>query len=143
MKSICKIFINKWPIAFVQFKIGASLFSSNIGSGSFVGLAGTGAASGIAVASYELNVSPVESHQKLPKATPMKRYLYFIKVFVHFLFEDQSILTKFERVALQMRRHSRSLSLRNAFVFSTMILLCSDSHNGCCVKSWIWRGPYN
>lgn len=38
-------------------QVGASLFSSNIGSGSFVGLAGTGAASGIAVASYELNVS--------------------------------------------------------------------------------------
>ncbi|KAK7463965.1 hypothetical protein BaRGS_00038047 [Batillaria attramentaria] len=37
------------------FAVGASLFSSNIGSGSFVGLAGTGAASGIAVASYELN----------------------------------------------------------------------------------------
>ncbi|XP_046584860.1 sodium/glucose cotransporter 4-like [Haliotis rubra] len=37
------------------FAIGASLFSSNIGSGSFIGLAGTGAASGIAVASYELN----------------------------------------------------------------------------------------
>ncbi|CAC5389578.1 SLC5A9 [Mytilus coruscus] len=36
--------------------IGASLFASNIGSGSFVGLAGTGAANGIAVASYELNV---------------------------------------------------------------------------------------
>ncbi|XP_071167276.1 sodium/glucose cotransporter 4-like isoform X1 [Mytilus edulis] len=35
--------------------IGASLFASNIGSGSFVGLAGTGAANGIAVASYELN----------------------------------------------------------------------------------------
>uniref|UniRef100_A0A2C9K3P1 Sodium/glucose cotransporter 4 n=2 Tax=Biomphalaria glabrata TaxID=6526 RepID=A0A2C9K3P1_BIOGL len=37
------------------FAVGASLFSSNIGSGSFVGLAGTGAANGIAVASYELN----------------------------------------------------------------------------------------
>ncbi|XP_012935634.1 sodium/glucose cotransporter 4 [Aplysia californica] len=37
------------------FAIGASLFSSNIGSGSFIGLGGTGAASGIAVASYELN----------------------------------------------------------------------------------------
>lgn len=48
--------MNNWLIA-VVFKIGASLFSSNIGSGSFVGLAGTGAASGIAVASYELNVS--------------------------------------------------------------------------------------
>ncbi|XP_050400513.1 sodium/glucose cotransporter 4 [Patella vulgata] len=37
------------------FAIGASLFSSNIGSGSFIGLAGTGAANGLAVASYELN----------------------------------------------------------------------------------------
>ena len=41
---------------FLFLQVGASLFSSNIGSGSFVGLAGTGAASGIAVASYELNV---------------------------------------------------------------------------------------
>ena len=41
---------------FLYLQVGASLFSSNIGSGSFVGLAGTGAASGIAVASYELNV---------------------------------------------------------------------------------------
>lgn len=52
--------MNNWLIA-VVFKIGASLFSSNIGSGSFVGLAGTGAASGIAVASYELNVSSIIS----------------------------------------------------------------------------------
>ncbi|XP_048196891.1 solute carrier family 5 member 4-like [Perognathus longimembris pacificus] len=35
-----------WPM-------GASLFASNIGSGHFVGLAGTGAASGIAVAAFE------------------------------------------------------------------------------------------
>ncbi|XP_056157787.1 sodium/glucose cotransporter 2 [Lampris incognitus] len=37
-----------WPV-------GASLFASNIGSGHFVGLAGTGAASGIAVGAYEWN----------------------------------------------------------------------------------------
>uniref|UniRef100_A0A8C5A8U1 Solute carrier family 5 member 2 n=1 Tax=Gadus morhua TaxID=8049 RepID=A0A8C5A8U1_GADMO len=37
-----------WPV-------GASLFASNIGSGHFVGLAGTGAASGIAVGSFEWN----------------------------------------------------------------------------------------
>ncbi|XP_076825939.1 sodium/glucose cotransporter 4-like [Clavelina lepadiformis] len=37
------------------FPIGASLFSSNIGSGSFVGLAGTGAAAGIAVGAFEWN----------------------------------------------------------------------------------------
>ncbi|XP_053116752.1 sodium/glucose cotransporter 2 isoform X5 [Hemicordylus capensis] len=37
-----------WPI-------GASLFASNIGSGHFVGLAGTGAANGLAVAGFEWN----------------------------------------------------------------------------------------
>ncbi|KAM6166042.1 putative glucose sensor protein SLC5A4 [Erethizon dorsatum] len=39
-----------WPM-------GASLFASNIGSGHFVGLAGTGAASGIAVAAFESHSS--------------------------------------------------------------------------------------
>ncbi|XP_068233060.1 sodium/mannose cotransporter SLC5A10-like isoform X2 [Palaemon carinicauda] len=34
--------------------VGASLFASNIGSGHFIGLAGAGAASGIAVAGFEL-----------------------------------------------------------------------------------------
>ncbi|XP_038618446.1 sodium/glucose cotransporter 1-like isoform X1 [Tachyglossus aculeatus] len=37
-----------WPI-------GASLFASNIGAGHFVGLAGTGAASGIAIGAFEWN----------------------------------------------------------------------------------------
>ncbi|XP_054436919.1 sodium/myo-inositol cotransporter 2 isoform X2 [Pteronotus mesoamericanus] len=37
-----------WPV-------GASLFASNIGSGHFVGLAGSGAAAGISVAAYEFN----------------------------------------------------------------------------------------
>uniref|UniRef100_A0A8D0A8B2 Sodium/glucose cotransporter 2 n=1 Tax=Sander lucioperca TaxID=283035 RepID=A0A8D0A8B2_SANLU len=36
-------------------QVGASLFASNIGSGHFVGLAGTGAASGIAVGGFEWN----------------------------------------------------------------------------------------
>jgi len=35
--------------------IGASLFASNIGSGHFIGLAGSGAASGIGIAAFELN----------------------------------------------------------------------------------------
>ena len=39
------------------FKVGASLFASNIGSGHFIGLAGTGAASGIGIAAFELSVS--------------------------------------------------------------------------------------
>ncbi|KAJ8026497.1 Sodium/myo-inositol cotransporter 2 [Holothuria leucospilota] len=36
-----------WPV-------GASLFASNIGTGHFIGLAGTGAASGVAVGAYEI-----------------------------------------------------------------------------------------
>ncbi|MBN3306904.1 SC5A1 protein, partial [Amia calva] len=36
-------------------QIGASLFASNIGSGHFVGLAGTGAAAGIAIGGFEWN----------------------------------------------------------------------------------------
>lgn len=40
-------------------QMGASLFASNIGSGHFVGLAGTGAASGIATAAFEWNVSDI------------------------------------------------------------------------------------
>jgi hypothetical protein len=39
-------------------QVGASLFASNIGSGHFVGLAGTGAANGLAVAGFEWNVRP-------------------------------------------------------------------------------------
>ena len=48
------------------FKIAASLFSSDIGSGHFIGVSGAAAASGIAVANFEFNVtftslvSPVE-----------------------------------------------------------------------------------
>ncbi|OWK14921.1 SLC5A1 [Cervus elaphus hippelaphus] len=40
----------------VWWPIGASLFASNIGSGHFVGLAGTGAAAGIATGGFEWNV---------------------------------------------------------------------------------------
>ena len=41
----------------VSWKVGASLFASNIGSEHFVGLAGSGAAGGIGVGAFELNVS--------------------------------------------------------------------------------------
>ncbi len=37
--------------------MGASLFASNIGSEHFVGLAGSAAATGIAIATFEVNVS--------------------------------------------------------------------------------------
>ncbi|CAG2168177.1 unnamed protein product [Oppiella nova] len=35
--------------------VGASLFASNVGSGQFVGLAGSGASSGLSIAAFELN----------------------------------------------------------------------------------------
>ena len=50
MESRCGIKIN-------CFQVGASLFASNIGSEHFIGLSGTGAASGIAVGAFEFNVS--------------------------------------------------------------------------------------
>ena len=40
-------------------QVGASLFASNIGSEHFIGLAGTGAASGIGVAAFEFNVQNI------------------------------------------------------------------------------------
>ncbi|XP_048396003.2 sodium/glucose cotransporter 4 isoform X1 [Stegostoma tigrinum] len=43
--------------AMTWWPIGASLMSSNVGSGLFVGLAGTGAAGGIAVGGFEWNAS--------------------------------------------------------------------------------------
>jgi len=42
--------------AVLILQVGASLFASNIGSEHFIGLAGSGAASGVAVGAFELNV---------------------------------------------------------------------------------------
>ena len=42
---------------FSLFKVGASLFVSNIGSEHFIGLSGSGAAGGIGVGAWEFNVS--------------------------------------------------------------------------------------
>uniref|UniRef100_A0A1D5Q0Q8 Sodium/myo-inositol cotransporter 2 n=1 Tax=Macaca mulatta TaxID=9544 RepID=A0A1D5Q0Q8_MACMU len=39
----------------VWWPVGASLFASNVGSGHFIGLAGSGAATGLSVSAYELN----------------------------------------------------------------------------------------
>lgn len=47
------------------FQIGASLFASNIGSGHFVGIAGTAASGGIAIGGYEWNVSDVRSSEHI------------------------------------------------------------------------------
>lgn len=55
-------------------QVGASLFASNIGSGHFVGLAGTGAASGLAVAGFEWNVSPLYGNNPHPHGNPWKEH---------------------------------------------------------------------
>jgi hypothetical protein len=47
----CNLFLS------ILLQVGASLFASNIGSEHFIGLSGTGAASGIAVGAFEFNVS--------------------------------------------------------------------------------------
>ena len=47
----------KYLIGTLIFQVGFSLFASNIGSEHFIGLAGTGAASGIAVGAFEFNVN--------------------------------------------------------------------------------------
>ena len=41
---------------FMAQQVGASLFASNIGSEHFIGLAGSAAATGIAIATFEMNV---------------------------------------------------------------------------------------
>jgi Na+/proline symporter len=51
-------------VQYPPFQIGASLFASNIGSEHFVGLAGSGAASGIAVVAFEWGVSKTEKTVK-------------------------------------------------------------------------------
>ena len=50
-------FVLNFILDFIYMQVGASLFASNIGSEHFIGLAGSGAASGIAVAAFEINVS--------------------------------------------------------------------------------------
>ncbi len=43
-------------------QVGASLFASNIGSEHFIGLSGTGAASGLGVGAFEMNVRRWQQH---------------------------------------------------------------------------------
>lgn len=58
-------------------KVGASLFASNIGSGHFIGLAGSGAAAGIAAIAYEWNVSQKGSKAAAFTADLSLTLLYF------------------------------------------------------------------
>lgn len=52
-------------------QIGASLFASNIGSGHFVGIAGTAAAAGIAIGGFEWNVSNHPNRTIITSSTQM------------------------------------------------------------------------
>lgn len=63
MMSVPFTFPPYGPITSSPDQIGASLFASSEGSGLFIGLAGTGAAGGIAVAGFEWNVSDIHSTQ--------------------------------------------------------------------------------
>jgi len=56
----------------LSLQVGASIFASNIGSIHFVGLAGSGANSGIGVGVYEINVS------QLPWCYHLCRALFYI-----------------------------------------------------------------
>lgn len=54
-------------------QVGASLFASNIGSGHFIGLAGSGAATGIGISIFELSVSCLLSISQFHHFTWEKR----------------------------------------------------------------------
>lgn len=62
-------------------QVGASLFASNIGSGHFVGLAGTGAAGGIAVGGFEWNVSSVAENMRTLHNMQIKKVFTPLKCF--------------------------------------------------------------
>ncbi|XP_055462988.1 solute carrier family 5 member 4-like, partial [Psammomys obesus] len=65
-----------WPM-------GASLFASNIGSNHFVGLAGTGAASGIATAAVEWNVMTMPEYlRKRFGGRRLQIYLTVLSLFI-------------------------------------------------------------
>lgn len=64
-----------------MLQVGASLFASNIGSGHFVGLAGTGAAGGIAVGGFEWNVSSVAENMLMLHNMQFKKVFTPLKCF--------------------------------------------------------------
>ena len=59
-----------WSI--ISPQVGASLFASNVGSGHFIGLAGSGAAAGLSVTAYEFNVRMLPGHGQ-PTLYPVGR----------------------------------------------------------------------
>ncbi|KER26650.1 hypothetical protein T265_06152 [Opisthorchis viverrini] len=64
--------------------VGSSLFASNIGSGHFIGLAGAGAASGIAIAVFEISVYTMPEYLKRRfGGTGLQFYLAFMALFLY------------------------------------------------------------
>uniref|UniRef100_A0A8K9WKV0 Sodium/myo-inositol cotransporter 2 n=1 Tax=Oncorhynchus mykiss TaxID=8022 RepID=A0A8K9WKV0_ONCMY len=66
-----------WPV-------GTSLFASNVGSGHFMGLAGSGAAAGISAVAYEWNVTTMPEY--LQKRFGGKRIQLFIAILYLFIY---------------------------------------------------------
>uniref|UniRef100_A0A8C6UZ84 Sodium/glucose cotransporter 1 n=1 Tax=Neogobius melanostomus TaxID=47308 RepID=A0A8C6UZ84_9GOBI len=67
----------------VWWPIGASLFASNIGSGHFVGIAGTGAAAGIATVTYTNIVTMPEYLKKRFGGQRIRIYLSVLSLFLY------------------------------------------------------------
>ena len=81
-------------------QVGASLFASNIGSGHFIGLAGSGALSGIAVNIFELNVRTIKTRFPDSHLAPsIARHVRAISHQMHFCDASPSItsLTKMKQ----------------------------------------------
>ncbi|KAK7804121.1 hypothetical protein U0070_002464 [Myodes glareolus] len=69
--------------AMTWWPMGASMFASNIGSGHFVGLAGTGAASGIAVTAFESHVMTMPEYlRKRFGGQRLQIYLSVLSLFI-------------------------------------------------------------
>ena len=97
----------------LNFQVGASLFASNIGSEHFIGLAGSGAAAGLAVGAFELNVS------KFPVPT--------LHCFFNFL-SYTSIQCAHKIIPLKMCSHINSFMV-HVFIFVELPLseICNSS----------------
>lgn len=85
--------------------VGASLFASNIGSEHFIGLAGSGAASGLAVGAFELNVRAVLSFTflNISEISIFFRKLIFFKDRVncrHFFFNRKGLTAFSSKIVL-------------------------------------------
>ena len=84
MKRVLYKYISYY-IILLLLQVGASLFSSNIGSEHFVGLAGTGAASGYAIVLYEWLVSWFFLFHSLYSHYLLAIILFLILIIVEFL----------------------------------------------------------